>query len=304
MKRFQLLIIYIITAVAAVNAADKAATDSTETVPRRGNFITRHFINGHKIPVDSTVLDRSLIDEQVIVGNDTISIIIPQNNYGRYDRGLYNFLFIPKGQWSFGLTASYGEFNTRDVELLSMIKDLDLGLKAYSLKPSISYAIRSNQTVGLKFNYTRMTGDLGSLSLDIDDDLSFTIGDISYYSQTYSAGIFYRNYVGLGKAKRFGVFNEIDISFGSGSSRFKRKYNDVVRDTRTYITEASLNFSPGLCVFIMDNVSFNVSFGVFGLKMKHERQLTDGIEEGSRWSSGANFKFNIFNIAFGMAVHI
>jgi hypothetical protein len=28
------------------------------------------------------------------------------------------------------------------------------------------------------------------------------------------------------------------------------------------------------------------------------------LEEGSRFSSGANFKFNIFNINFGMAVFI
>lgn len=275
-----------------------------EAEAKAGNFLTRRLLSGPKIPVDSTIVDKSLIDERVIVDGDTISIIIPQNNYGRYDRGLYNFLFIPKGQWSFGLTASYGEFNTEDIQILSFLKDFDIGIKAYSLKPSISYTIRNNQSVGLKFNYTRLTGNLGSMSLDIDDDMSFSIGDISYYSQTYSAGIFYRNYVGLGKMKRFGVFNEIDLSFGSGSSRFKRQYDGAVRDTRTYITEASLNFSPGLCVFIMDNVSFNVSFGVFGLKLRSERQLTDGIEEGTRLTSGANFKFNIFNIAFGMAVHI
>ncbi len=67
---------------------------------------------------------------------------------------------------------------------------------------------------------------------------------------------------------------------------------------------AALNFSPGLCVFIMDYVSFNVSFGVFGVKVHNERQSTDGVDEGSRFSSGANFKFNIFNINFGMAVFI
>lgn len=285
-------------------AATAADADSPKDDESRGNFITRRFVNGTKTPVDSTVVGRELIDEQVIVGGDTISIIIPQNNYGRYDRGLYNFLFIPRGQWSFGLTASYGEFNTKDVQILSFINDLDIGLKAYSLKPSVSYTIRNNQSIGLKFNYTRMIGNIGSMTLDIDDDMNFSIGDISYYSQTYSAGIFYRNYVGLGKMKRFGVFNEIDLSFGSGSSRFKRQYAGEPRDTRTYITEASLNFSPGLCVFIMDNVSFDVSFGIFGLKVHHERQLTNGIEEGSRTTSGANFKFNIFNIAFGMAVHI
>lgn len=275
-----------------------------EATKQRGNFITRRFINGEKIPVDSTVPSREEIDDLVIIKGDTVSIIIPQNNYGRYDRGLYNFMFIPRGEWSFGLTASYGEFSSKDIQLLSMIQDLDLNIKAYSLKPNLSYAIANNQTVGLKFNYTRMTGNLGSLTVDIDDDLNFNIGDVSYYSQGYSAGIFYRNYVGLGRAKRFGVFNEIDLSFGSSSSRFKRVYNSKVRDTRTNATTAGLNFSPGVCVFIMDNVSCNVSFGVFGLHMRKETQLTDGVEKGSRFTSGANFKFNIFNINFGMAVHI
>lgn len=266
--------------------------------------IINKLTKGPKIPVDSTVVHNSLDDELVIVDGDTISIILPQANYGRYDRGLYNYLFIPRGQWQFGLTASYGEFSSDDVQILSMIKDFDLSINAYSIKPSISYAIRNNQTVGLKFNFTRMTGNLGSLSFDFSDDMNFTIGDISYYSQTYSAGFFYRNYVGLGRMKRFGVFNEIDLSFGSGSSRFKRIYDGSMKDTRTNITEASLNFSPGLAVFIMDNVAFNVSFGVFGLKLRNEHQITDGVDEGSRFTSGANFKFNIFNINFGMAICI
>lgn len=268
------------------------------------DFIIKRMAGGEKIPVDSTVVHDPLDDEMVIVGGDTISIVLPQANYGRYDRGLKNYLFIPRGQWSFGLTASYGEFSSDDVQILAIVKDLDLSIKAYSLKPSISYAIRNNQTVGIKFNYTRMAGNLGSLSFDFSEDMNFTIGDVSYYSQTYSTGFFYRNYVGLGRMKRFGVFNEVDLSFGSGSSRFKRIYNGAPRDTRTYITEVGLNFSPGVAVFIMDNVCFNVSFGVFGLHGRRERQRTDGVEEGSRFTSGANFKFNIFNINFGMAVCI
>ena len=69
--------------------------------------------------------DKQPTDERVIVGNDTVSMIIPQRNIGRHDRGLRNYLFIPKGQWAIGLTASYGELNTDDVQILSIIKDLD-----------------------------------------------------------------------------------------------------------------------------------------------------------------------------------
>ena len=59
-----------------------------------------------------------LEDERVIVGKDTINVILPGKNYSRYDRGLLNFLFIPRGQWIIGATASFSEFNTEDIRLL------------------------------------------------------------------------------------------------------------------------------------------------------------------------------------------
>lgn len=262
------------------------------------------FTDNNKIPVDTTDIDPAIFDEKVIVGNDTVSIVIPQKNYGRYDRGLYNYLIIPKGQWAFGLTASYGEFDTEDVQVLSIIKNLDLKIKAYSLKPSITYFFDNNQCVGVNLNYTRTLTDLANLSVDFDEDINFSLHDVSYYSESYSTSLFYRYYVGLGREKRFAVYNEVALGFGSGSSRFKRVYNDVPKDTKTTSTSASLNFSPGVCVFLMDNASFNVSFGVFGIKLKKEKQVTDGQYEGSSFSSGANFKFNIFNINFGLAIYI
>ncbi len=242
--------------------------------------------------------------EQVVINGDTVSIILPERNFGRFDRGLFNYIFIPKGKWGFGITASYGELQTEDISVLSILKDFNFKGKIYSVKPYMQYFIRSNQAVGLKFNYSRGVADLGGLSMDFDDDLNFSIRDVSYYQQSLAVSAFYRNYVGLDHNGRFGIFNEVDLAFGSGSSRFKRIYNSEPRDTRTIVTNASLNFSPGLCVFIQDYVSFNVSFGVFGLHYRHEHQSTDGIDEGTRNTSGANFRFNLFNINFGLMVVI
>ncbi len=245
------------------------------------------------------------LDERVIVGNDTVNMVLPEKNFGRYDRGLYNYLFIPKGQWAFGLTASYGEFDADDVQLLDILEDFDFKGKIYSINPSAAYFFKNNQSIGLRFNYTRTDADLASLSMDFDEDLDFSIKDVAYYSRNYSASIFYRNYIGIDKkVKRFAIFNEVALTVGGGSSRFKRYYNDELRNTHTKVTEASLNFSPGVCMYIMDNVSFNVSFGVFGIKLRNEKQDTNGMSEGSRFSSGANFKFNVFNINFGLGVNI
>lgn len=263
------------------------------------------------VPVSAQIIQRKkLVEfdrdsvEQVVIDGDTVPIILPEKNYGRYDRGLFNYIFIPKGKWGFGITASYGELQTEDVQVLSILKDVDFKGKMYSVKPYISYFVRSNHAVGLKFDYTRGIADLGRLGLDFDDDLNFTLRDVSYYQQSFSVAAFHRAYVGLDRSGRFGIFNEVDLSFGSGSSRFKRLYNNEPKDTRTVITQGAINFSPGVCVFLQDFMSFNVSFGVFGLKWRKEDQTTDGVDEGSRVTSGANFKFNIFNINFGLMVVI
>ncbi len=264
-------------------------------------------VAGAQTPVvvkKSLAPDLPELHESVIVGSDTVPLVIPEKNWGRYDRGLNNYLFIPRGRWSFGLTASYGQLSTEDVQILSLLKDIDFNGKIYSIKPFISYFIRNNQSIGIRFNYSRGIGDLDNLSMDFDEDLNFSIRDVSYYTQSYSTSVFYRNYIGINKLKRFGIFNEVDVTVGSGSQRFKRIYNSEPKDTRTVITQGSINFSPGVCVFIQEYVSFNVSFGVFGVNFRREHQITDGIDEGTRFTSGANFRFNIFNINFGMMVVI
>lgn len=309
-------------AAATSNAAAPAVTTSpaavltpavavaeTDTVVDKGMpGVYRDSINGRPVneygKIVLATVDPKLLEERVVVGGDTVPIILPAPNYGRYDRGLFNFLFIPKGQWMFGLTASYGEFNSDDVQVLSLIKNFNFKGKMYSIQPTVSYFFRSNQSMGLKFSYSRGIADLGGLSVDIDDDMNFTLSDVSYYSESYTASVFYRNYVGLGADKRFAVFNEVDLAFGSGSSRFKRSYDGEMRDTKTLTSKWSLNFSPGVTVFLMDNACFNVSFGVFGLHVTHDKQYTNGEDEGSRTSSGANFRFNLFNINFGLGVTI
>lgn len=242
--------------------------------------------------------------EKVIVDGDTVDVVIPERNFGRYDRGLYNYLFIPKGKWAFGLTASYGSLSTDDSQILSLVENVDFKGKIYSIKPFLSYFIRNNQSIGIRFNYSRGIGDLSNLSVDFDDDLNFDLRDVSYYTMSYSTSVFYRNYIGLNRSNRFGVFNEVDVTVGSGSTRFKRMYDGKPRDTKTTITQGSINFSPGVAVFIQEFMAFNVSFGVFGLNFRREHQLTDGVDEGTRFTSGANFRFNIFNINFGLMVVI
>lgn len=315
-------LIPLIAALAWILPAQAREQADSVTMPCRdgGRYI---FVPDSLVrPVESVIKGYSLIvddethpdpDDLVIVMGDTVPPIIKDRNLGRYDRGLFNYIFIPKGKWMIGATASYGEFGTDDFRILDLVENVDLNVNAYSIKPFISYFIHSNLSVGLRFGYTRAKADLGSMSVDFDDDLNFSIADAYYDNETYTAALTVRQYIGLSRRGRFGIFNEAELAFSSGNSDFRRMYDAQPRTTHTTYMEAALNFSPGLCVFVMDEVSFNVSFGVFGFHLRNERQLTniltgpddEPIEpiKGNRFTSGANFRFNIFNINFGLAVH-
>lgn len=280
-------------------------SDSTKyvlmSVPDSLASDVRQLLRGNrKVVRDESKVD---VDELVTYKGDTIPMVLKSLKIGRQDRGLFNFLFIPKGMWSIGLTASYGKFSTSDLELFDVLTDVDLSVRAFSVKPYVSYAFTNNMTAGLRLQYSNMLGSVNHLNLDIDEDMNFALHDIVYRSESYSAALLLTQYIGLTRKGRFGVFNEAQLSFASGTSDFNRPYDGQMKMTHSRDFEVGLTYSPGLCVFLMPNVSANLSFGVFGLQLRKTKQWENGEEAGSRLTSGANFRFNIFNISFGLAAH-
>lgn len=306
--RFLISILLLGAALASAAAASRDSVPVPENVPD-GKYIfipdslqddVLRLLDGHSKVVDD--MNRLDTEELTVHKGDTVPMVLKSINLGRYDRGLSNFLYIPKGVWAIGLTASYGELGTEDLEIFDMLSDVNIGAHAFSIKPYVQYFIRNNLAVGLKFGYYNARGNVDSFKVDISDDMDFSLSDIMYRSESYSAAFTFAQYIGLSRRGRFGVYNEVELAFQTGNSEFKRPYAGEPRTTYTTTTQASLNFSPGVQVFIMRNVAFHVSFGVFGFNLKNEKQRENGEEAGSRFSSGANFRFNIFNINFGIAV--
>lgn len=221
-----------------------------------------------------------------------------------FDRGLTNYRFIPQKEWICGLTASYMGYNSDDSDIALIIKDFNFTGSMFGIHPFVGYFIKDNNCIGVKLGYSATTADLNNFNLDIMEDLDISLSNLSYSAQYYSAGIFYRTYVGITPGGQFGVFNETSLTFTSGTSIFARGLNENRSETRTLSTEIALGISPGISVFILDNISANVSVGILGLNYKQCRQYTDNVETGSYKSSGANFKINILNINIGITVHI
>ncbi len=244
------------------------------------------------------------LNEMVYWRGDSIPMALPTKRLGRYDRKLYNWLIYPRGLWHISLSANYGELSTDDSEFLSLIQDVDLKGKIYSIKPSVSYFLRNNLCVGLRLAFTKGDMAINSFKVDIDEDMSFDLHDIKYTSDSYAAAVFIQQYFGLSRRGRFAVFNEAEVSVGTGSSHFIRPFDGEIRDTRTKTQTFNINYSPGVSIMMMKNAAFNLSFGIFGFHLKDEKQWENGEEAGSRFTSGINFRFNLFNINFGVSIII
>ncbi len=234
-----------------------------------------------------------------------VSDTIPEKRIiGRFDRGIVNHLFIKKKTWMTGLTVSYAGYDSEDTQFLSLLKDFDCKAKLFTINPFVGYLIKDNVCIGVKFGYHNVYANLGNISLDIDEDMSFSLKNMSFDEHLLSTTIFHRSYVGLDRGKRFGLFNETSLSFNTGNSRYIRGSEENLKDTRTHIREMHIGLNPGATVFIMENVSAELSFGVVGFKYREEKQTTNGESSGWRKSSGANFKINLLNISIGIVAYI
>lgn len=224
---------------------------------------------------------------------------------GRFDRGIINYRFMPKGQTMVGLDASFWTFDSRESKLLfAYLDNFTFNARTVSINPFIGYFFKDNQAVGMKWGYKQTSGRLDNASIKIDDDVNFSLKDLGLKEEIYSCTFFHRSYIGLDAGKRFGLFNETSLNVGYGKSVFTRGADETLKETTTKILEARLGISPGLAVFIMENVSVECSIGVMGLKYRQEKQMNNLGENGKHLNGGANFKINLFDLNLGLIISL
>ena len=161
--------------VSQATVAKPAVSHPTGSVSPKGAYIyipdslqndVLQLLRGHSRVVDDN-LDLDL-EEQTTYRGDTIPMVLKQRNLGRYDRGLSALLYVPKGQWSFGLTVSYGNLSTKDLEIFDLLSDINIGAHAFRIRPYLQYTVRNNLAVGMRFGYYNARGNVDSFKVDID----------------------------------------------------------------------------------------------------------------------------------------
>ena len=227
-------------------------------------------------------------------------------NEMRRERGLTDThnLFVPKGQWVFGGTASYST-HTNDNYKFLVVEGIDSKGYTFRISPLIAYAVRDNMALGGRFIYSRTLLKLDNAELHFGDPETGTnIVAKDYYAlrQTYSAAAIWRQYIPLGRNKRFALFNEMSLSAGGTQARFAN--DSPVKGTYETGYTLSLGISPGIVAFATNNMAVEVNVGVMGITYNHAKQVHNQVTVGKRNTSMMNFKVNIFSIGLGMAFYL
>lgn len=219
------------------------------------------------------------------------------------DREIDKIRFIPKGQWMLGGAFSYGQISADSYKFLILDK-MEGYNYTFNVSPYFAYFIKDNMCVGGKFGYKRSMLRIDHISLGLSEDLTFDISDYYNLSHVYTGAVIFRNYMSLGKSKRFGIFNQVGLSVGGGQGKVISGRGAELTGTFQNTFELELGVAPGVLAFMTNNVAVEASLNVMGFKYKRHQQVTDQIHTGSLDQSSVNFKIDIFSINIGVSFYI
>lgn len=220
-----------------------------------------------------------------------------------FKRGLEQVSFIPKGQWITGVSVSFSQSDQKNYQFL-IVEDLHGDAFTFKVSPMLMYAFQKDMAAGGKFAYTRTRTRLNSADIVLGGDSNFNVDNLYSISQNYSAMAAYRNYFSLGRSRRFGFFNEVQLQVGGGESKIINGSGDDLTGTFEHNWNLNIGLAPGMIMFLNNYSAIEVNVGVLGFSYNHTKATTDQIYVASRESKQANFKINLFSITFGVAFYL
>ncbi len=234
---------------------------------------------------------------------DSIDTQTPLEEPQPFKRDLEQVSFVPKGQWIAGVSVNYSQANNDNYQFF-IVEDINGDNYSFKVSPMAMYSFKDDLAIGGRLAYSRQMTKLESGSVKIDSETDYEVDNLYSLSHNFYTTAAFRNYISMGKSKRFGFFNEVQMQFGAGESKLCNGTGDELSGTfeRNYSIDVGL--SPGIVMFLNNYSAIEVNVGVLGFSYTHTKATTDQIHVSNRKSKSANFKINLMSISFGMAFYL
>lgn len=220
-----------------------------------------------------------------------------------FKRGLEQISFVPKGQWITGVSVNYAQDHEDNYQFL-IVENLSSDSYSFKVSPMLLYCFQDNLAAGGKFAYQRSMIDMSNANVVIDSETTYDVDHLYSLRQNYYATAAFRNYISLGHSSRFGFFNEVDLKFGGGQAKLVNGTGDDLTGTYERNFNFGVGLTPGFIMFLNNYSAIEVSVGVLGFDYTDTKSTTDQIYVAHRKSRSANFKINLFSVAFGVAFYL
>ena len=220
-----------------------------------------------------------------------------------FERDIEKVVFVPKGQWITGLSVSYSQSNQNKYQFL-ILEGLSGDTYSFKVSPMLMFAFKNDMAGGGRFSYSRSLTKLESADIRLDSETGYDVENLYRLSHTYSFSGLMRNYFSIGRSKRFGFFNEVQLTLGGGQSKLMQGKAESLTGAYERNFNLDIGLVPGICIFLNNYSAIEVNIGVLGFSYRDTKSITDRIYVARRNSKSANFKINLFSISFGASFYL
>lgn len=230
-------------------------------------------------------------------------IPLPSKAQESFERDIESVVFVPKGQWITGLSVSYSQSNQNKYQFL-ILEGISGDTYSFKVSPMLMFAFKNDMAAGGRFTYSRSLTKLESADITLDSETGYSVENLYRLSHNYSVSGLFRNYFSIGRSKRFGFFNEVQLTMGGGQSKLMQGKSESLTGAYERNFNLDIGIVPGLTVFLSNYSALEVNIGVLGFSYIDTKTITDQIYVARRNSKSANFRINLFSISFGAVFYL
>lgn len=234
-----------------------------------------------------------------------IALVSPLRGFSQesFERDIESVVFVPKGQWITGLSVNYSQSTQNDYQFL-IFEGITGDTYSFKVSPMVLFAFKNDMAAGGRFTYGRSLTKLEEADIVLDSETDYGVENLYRLSHSYAVSGLFRNYFSIGRSKRFGFYNELQLAMGGGQAKLMQgKGVDLTGSYERNFT-LDVGLTPGLCVFLNNYSAMEVSIGVLGFSYTDIKTTTDQIYVARRNSKSANFRINLFSISFGACFYL
>lgn len=256
-------------------------------------------VRAEELPEEGTIKLDTSVATDTIGGTEQSSV----KELKEFTRDIESVVFIPKGQWITGVSVSYA-MSTQNKYQFLILEGLSGDTYSFKVSPMLMFAVAPDLAVGGRFSYARNLTKISDADIVLDSETSYNVDHLYRLAHNYYVTAMMRNYFSIGKSKRFGFFNELQLQLGGGQSKITTGIGETLTGTYERNFSLDVGLAPGICLFLNNYSALEVNIGVLGFSYTATKALKDQIYESHRNSKSANFRINLFSIQFGVAFYL